>query len=148
MFINITGYKSHPMSLENGPRSRQQNPPTIQQVQDQIRSACDEIIHFCTPQTGITLYHAEHALRIHISSLACLFFQLFLMSFHDRFAYAAWLEKGAYYTGPLTSRTLTTIYGEVRYWRTYLLRKEGGGFYPVDAGIGLTGDGLSPWVMS
>jgi hypothetical protein len=52
-----------------------------------------------------------------------------------------------YYKGPLTSRTLTTIYGEVRYWRTYLIRKEGGGFYPVDAGIGLTGDGLSPLVM-
>lgn len=104
------------MSLENGKRSRQQNPPTIQQVQDQIRSTCDDIIHFCTQQTGITFYHAEQALRINISSLACLFFQLFLMSFHDRFDYAAWLEKGEYYKGPLTSRTLTTIYGEVRYW--------------------------------
>src|SRR6266704_5059685 len=136
------------MSLENGKRSRQQNPPTIQQVQDQIRSACDDIIHFCTQQTGITFYHAEHALRLHISSLACLFFQLFLMSFHDRFEYSAWLEKGEYYKGPLTSRTLTTIYGEVRYWRTYLICKDGGGFYPVDAGIGLTGDGFSPLVMS
>src|SRR5713101_4488379 len=70
------------------------------------------------------------------------------MSFHDRFDYSAWLEKGEYSKGPLTSRTLTTIYGEVRYWRTYLIRKEGGGFYPVDAGIGLTGDGFSPLVMS
>src|SRR5437667_8550505 len=70
------------------------------------------------------------------------------MSFHDRFDYSAWLEKGEYDKGPLTSRTLTTIYGEVRYWRTYLIRKKGGGFYPVDAGIGLTGDGLSPLVMS
>ena len=57
------------MSLENGKRSRQQNPPTIQQVQDQIRSTCDDIIHFCTQQTGITFYHAEQALRINISSL-------------------------------------------------------------------------------
>ncbi len=56
------------MSLENGKRSRQQNPPTIQQVQDQIRSTCDDIIHFCTQQTGITFYHAEQALRINISS--------------------------------------------------------------------------------
>src|SRR6266851_476323 len=79
---------------------------------------------------------------------ATAFFQLFLMSFHDRFDDSAWLEKGEYYKGPLTSRTLTTIYGEVRYWRTYLIRKEGGGFYPVDAGIGLTGDGFSPLVMS
>ena len=56
------------MSLENGQRSCQQHPPTIQQVQDQIRSTCDDIIHFCTQQTGITFYHAEQALRIHISS--------------------------------------------------------------------------------
>jgi len=68
MFINITGEKSHPMSLENGQRSRQQNPPTIQQVQDQIRSTCDDIIHFCPQQTGSTFYHAEQALRINISS--------------------------------------------------------------------------------
>jgi hypothetical protein len=42
----------------------------------------------------------------------------------------------------------STDYGEVRYWRTYLIRKGGGGFYPLDAGIGLTGDGFSPLVMS
>ena len=36
----------------------------------------------------------------------------------------------------------------MQYWRTYVIRKEGGGFYPVDAGIGLTGDGFSPLVMS
>lgn len=51
-------------------------------------------------------------------------------------------------TKDLVSRTIKTLYGEVRYWRTYLIRKDGGGFYPLDAGIGLTGDGFSPLVMS
>src|SRR5262249_62355186 len=47
------------------------------------------------------------------------------------------------------SPPLTGVYArEVRYWRHYLVRKGGGGFYPVDARIGLTGDGFSPLVMS
>jgi len=70
------------------------------------------------------------------------------MSFQERFDYAIWLKEGHYYKGCLVSRTIKTIYGEVRYWRHYLARKGGGGFYPVDAHIGLTGDGFSPFVLS
>src|SRR6266704_1076198 len=136
------------MSLENCQRSGQPSPPSLQQIQDQIHSICDDIIHFCIQPTEVTFYHAEQLLQSHISSLACLFFQLFLMSVHNQFDYTSWLEKGTYYKGELVSRTLKTLYGEVRYWRTYLIRKDGGGFYPLDAGIGLTGDGLSPLVMS
>src|SRR5713226_9223578 len=136
------------MSLADCKRSHEQSPPSIQHMQDQIRSTCEDLIHCCSQETEATFYQAEQSLQVKISSLACLFLQLFLMSFQDRFDYSAWLEKGEHYKGPLTSRTLTTIYGEVRYWRTYLIRKEGGGFYPVDAGIGLTGDGFSPLVMS
>src|SRR2546425_8917735 len=136
------------MSLADCKRSHEQRPPSIQHMQDQIRSTCEDIIHFCSQETETTFYQAEQSLQVKISSLACLLLQLFLMSFQEHFDYSAWLEKGEYYKGPLTSRTLTTIYGEVRYWRTYLIRKEGGGFYPVDAGIGLPGDGFSPLVMS
>jgi hypothetical protein len=70
------------------------------------------------------------------------------MSVHTQFDYASWLEKGTYYKGEPVSRIIKTLYGEVRYWRTYLIRKNGGGFYPLDASLGLTGDGFSPWVMS
>src|SRR2546422_5007544 len=70
------------------------------------------------------------------------------MSFQEQCDYAIWLKEGNYYKGCLVSRTIKTIYGEVRYWRHYLARKGGGGFYPVDAHIGLTGDGFSPFVLS
>jgi hypothetical protein len=42
------------------------------------------------------------------------------------------------------------MYGTVRYWRTYLIRKEKrqGGVYPLDTVMGLTADGFSPVVMS
>ncbi len=136
------------MSLEDCNRSREQSPPSIQHIQDQIRSTCEDIIHFCSQETEPTFYQAERSLQVHISSLACRFLQLFLMSFQEQFDYSTWLEEGKYYKGNLISRTIKTMYGEVRYWRNYLVRKGGGGFYPVDACIGLTGDGFSPWVMS
>lgn len=148
MVITITGQEVHSMSLENCKPSRQPSPPSIQEIQDQIHSTCDDIIHFCMQSTEVTFYHVEKSLQENISSLACLFFQLFLMSVHHQFDYASWLEKGTYYKGEPVSRTIKTLYGEVRYWRTYLIRKEGGGFYPLDASLGLTGDGFSPSVMS
>jgi hypothetical protein len=136
------------MSPEDCKRSRDQCPPSIQHIQNQIRSTCEDIIHCCSQAIDATFYQAEQSLQVKISSLACLFFQLFLMSFQEQFDYAIWLESGNYYKGCLVSRTIKTIYGEVRYWRYYLVRKGGGGFYPVDARIGLTGDGFSPLVLS
>src|SRR3989454_8554141 len=136
------------MSLEDCKPSSQANPPSISDIQDQIRSTCEDIVSFCSQSTDKTFYQVERSLQIQISSLACLFFQLFLMSFHEQCDYATWLEKGAYYKGNLIPRTLKTIYGQVRYWRTYLICKDGRGFYPVDARIGLTGDGFTPLVMS
>jgi len=136
------------MSLEDCDPSSKENPPSISHIQDQIRSTCEDIIRFCTQKAEITFYQAEQSLQTQLSLLACLFFQLFLMSFHEQFDYATWLEKGKYYKGALIPRTIKSIYGEVQYWRIYLIRKDGGGFYPVDACIGLTGDGFSPVVMS
>src|SRR3989441_2811087 len=136
------------MSLADCKRSHEQSPPSIQHMQDQIRSTCEDIIHCCSQETEATFYQAEQSLQVKISSLACLFLQLFLMSFQEHFDYAIWLEEDKYYKGCLISRTIKTIYGEVRYWRHYLVRKGGGGFYPVDACIGLPGDGFSPLVMS
>lgn len=136
------------MSLVESKRSPKQNPPSIPHIQDQIRSTCEDIIHFCLAGTEATFYKAEQELQVKISSLACLFLQLFLMSFQEQFDYLPWQEEGKYYKGNLVSRTIKTIYGDVRYWRHYLIRKSGGGFYPLDACIGLTGDGFSPLVMS
>jgi hypothetical protein len=106
------------------------------------------MIYFCTQKTDLTFYQVERSLQIQISSLACLFLQLFLTSVHDQFDYASWLAKSHCYQGDLIPRTIKTIYGEVRYWRTYFIRKDGGGFYPVDACVGLTGDGFSPLLIS
>lgn len=46
-------------------------------------------------------------------------------------------------------RLLGTLFGKVRYWRSYVYQtKGGGGYYPVDMELGLTGDGFSMMVQS
>ena|SRR2546422_7252704 len=80
------------MSLADCRRSHEQSPPSIQHMQDQIRSTCEDIIHFCSQETEATFYQAEQSLQVKISSLACLLLQLFLMSFQEQFDYSIWLE--------------------------------------------------------
>ena len=76
------------MSPQDCKRSREQRPPSIQHMQDQIRSTCEDIIHFCSQETEATFYQAEQSLQVKISSLACLLLQLFLMSFQEQFDYS------------------------------------------------------------
>jgi len=47
------------MSLADCKRSHEQSPPSIQHIQDQIRSTCEDIIHFCSQETEATFYQAE-----------------------------------------------------------------------------------------
>lgn len=57
---------------------------------------------------------------------------------------------GADYTpqGP-KSRIIGTVFGKLRYWRTYLYSLTGsGGYYPLDIELGLTLDGFSMLVRS
>src|SRR5712692_8703573 len=80
------------MSLADCKRSHEQSPPSIQHIQDQIRSTCEDIIHCCSQETEATFYQAEQSLQVKISSLACLLLQLFLMSFQEQFDYSIWLD--------------------------------------------------------
>ena len=46
-------------------------------------------------------------------------------------------------------RQLGTFFGKVSYWRSYVYQtKGGGGYYPLDEELGLTGDGFSMLVQS
>ncbi len=94
------------MSLVERKRSHEPSPPSIPYIQEQIRSTCEDIIHFCSQKTEVTFYQVEQSLQVKISALACLFLQLFLMTFQEKFDYSIWLDKDKYYKGQLTSRTL------------------------------------------
>lgn len=49
---------------------------------------------------------------------------------------------------PAQARNLVTIFGVVRYFRTYMLGPAGHGYHPVDVALGLTTDRISMTVLS
>ena len=137
------------MSNEKHNLSKEQSQASVEQVTKEVRSKCEEIIRFCTNEARTTdFYQVEQYLLSQLYQLGCLFMQLFLISCQSHFEYSSWLEKGLYNRGEVIGRTIKTRFGKVRYWRTYLIDKKGGGFYPLDSFIGLTSDGFSPKVMS
>ncbi len=126
-------------------------PPSMEEIRTGIQTQVETIIDFCTRrEAGEGFFIIEKQLQSKISELACMFFQLFLASFHERLDDSLWLETGLYYRGGLVRRKIKTIYGEVCCFRRYLIKKgrKGEGFYPLDMALGLTGDGFSPMVMS
>jgi hypothetical protein len=139
------------MSENRRNASKPESPPCEEEMKKQIRSKCEELIDYCLQgKSRKRFFSIEKALQHHIGELACLFFQLFLLSCETKLEYRRWLEGGHYYRGDVLPRTIKTLYGEVRYWRTYLIRKgkRQGGFYPLDSELGLTADGFSPVVIS
>jgi hypothetical protein len=135
------------MSNEKYNLSKEKSQPSVEQITKEVRSKCEEIIRFCN-EAKTDFYQVEQSERIQLYQLGCLFMQLFLISCQTHFEYSSWLEKGLYNRGEVIGRTIKTRFGKVRYWRTYLIDKKGGGFYPLDSFIGLTSDGFSPLVMS
>lgn len=58
------------------------------------------------------------------------------------------IEKGFKQQG-LKDRLFGTVFGKVRYWRTYIYRGNGkGGYFPLDIELGLPSDGFSMLVRS
>jgi Uncharacterised protein family (UPF0236) len=128
--------------------------PSVEDLLVQIISKCWNIIDFCLKdqEDDYNFLKFERDVQIKISELGCLFIQLFLISNHERLDCSKWISNGLYYakTNPV-SRTVKTIYGKVRYCRTYLIlkgKKNKGGFYPLDMLLGITIDGFSPSIMS
>ena len=135
---------------EKSNTSKEKSPVSAEEIKKKIRAQCEETINFCTEKREESFYSLEKTLMKLVSQLGCLFLQLFLTVCHQQLVYDKWLSSGLYYAKkrPI-SRVIKTVYGQVRYWRIYLIRKEGGvGFYPLDAVLGLTSDGFTPWVIS
>ncbi len=125
---------------------------SVEKIKEKIRSECENNIEFCTQeQKGITFLEFEKKIWKLLSYMGCLYILLFLMSCHNRLDYSKWLDTGLYYIRKaLIPKKLKTTFGEVIYFRTYLVRKNktAGGFYPLDILLGITRDGFSPSVIS
>lgn len=121
------------------------------EIEENIKEMVERIVAFCTDELqDDTFFDLEKKLCREVAKLGCLFLQLMLTSFQEKFDYSTLLNSGSYYMGNTVPRTIKTIYGEVRYWRNYVTikGKKGSGFYPLDRAVSLTKDGFSPLVMN
>ena len=140
------------MKEEKSSPSEVKTPPSVEEIEETVRCHFEKTIEFCKQSHEVKHFHGvEKSLGELISQLGCLFFQLFLTAFGERLDCKKWLDSGLYYAKkrPI-ARSIKTIYGKVKYWRIYLVRKgkRGGGFYPLDTALGITRDGFSPCVIS
>ena len=89
----------------------------------------------------------EKQLVSKVYELGRLFISLFLCMREDH-CKLTHTESGCKRQG-LKDRLIGTLFGKVRYWRTYIYRgKFGGGYYPLDIELGLPWDGFSMLVRS
>jgi hypothetical protein len=115
----------------------------------EARQRLEQILTFCQ-QREYPFAQFEKCLFALLAVLGRLFVRLYLTARHERLDIEPYLHDGEYRRGETyVERTLKTAWGAIRYGRAYLSRRRGGaGFYPLDAVLGLTRDGLSPWMMS
>jgi hypothetical protein len=115
-----------------------------QELHDQV----DRLADFCESFDGRYLAY-EIQLKDRIWALGRLAIALFLLARHLRLQNRKLDYPGYRLFSRLLPRTLRTMFGEVHYPRAYWVRRGGGdGFHPLDAELGLTRDGFSPWLIS
>ncbi len=117
------------------------------------REACAkfaEIVDWAMSCREATFMEFEKGLIVRISEPGRLLVSLFLWMRQEYWQGSEnnVVEEGEKRQG-LKPREFGTVFGKVKYWRTYLYReKKGGGRYPLDIELGIPWDGFSMQVRS
>lgn len=134
--------------------------PGLEELRDAVKQELLELLDFVftagTANTPPCFKNLERGLRERVRTVARMLVVLFLCACERRVADAlgevAEVDGRRYRRRPAQPRNLMTLFGVVRYWRTYVRgpRTRGGrsGFHPTDALLGLTTDRLSIGVAS
>lgn len=116
--------------------------PTVEQVQANLMQAVTALAAWVLSCQSLTFFEFETQLVPQVLKIGCLFVQLFLCQREEQFRIShPRVEAGYQRQGPI-ARQLGTVFGKVRYWRTYHFRP-GSGYSPLDVELGLTKDGFS-----
>ena len=122
---------------------------TIEAVTDQISKQVADIISWVKTCKSIEFLKFEKQLLVKVYDLGRLFISLFLCM---RQAHWELTHSHGKFDGKrqgAKDRLIGTVFGKVRYFRTYIYRgKIEGGYYPLDLELGLPWDGFSMLVRS
>jgi hypothetical protein len=118
-------------------------PEGSESIEAQIREAVDELIRFVRNDTDtLQLMGLERSLWSRVSVLFRLCVALFLAVRHRCLDLSGYEAEGWRVKREFATRTIKTLCGAVTYGRAYL-RRNGDGWFPLDALLGITADGFS-----
>jgi hypothetical protein len=119
-------------------------PDASVEIEAKIRRTVDELIRFVNQDTEqLKLIDFEESLWSRVRILFRLCVALFLAVRHQRLDVSKYTGNGWRVKEEFAQRTIKTMCGPVRYGRAYLTRRNGGGWFPLDAMLGITQDGFS-----
>ena len=131
------------------------SPPTIALLETRLRERADAVAIAAVTAArseDISFRAFENSLRLEVLAFARAAVVLFLALCEQRTTTSRQEHGGrAFRQAPAQARNLTTIFGVVRYWRTYMreIADEGcRGFHPLDLRLGLTADRISISVLA
>jgi len=152
-----------PATLKILPRSLQDNtsvdmtPPTQEMLLDMLHAELQDLTQWtlrcAAPEAGgVTFFEFEQSLIPKVFVLGRLLLSLFLCVYEhrQRTQLPLCLNKNEqrYQLKSRQGRNLSTFFGVVRYFRSYMGGSHGHGFYPLDIALGLTKDRLSMHLLS
>ena len=118
-------------------------PEACDQIETQIRQAVDGLIRFVRGESdALRLMDFERSLSLRIAVLFQLCVALLLAVRRQRLDLSEYEDQGWRVKKRFATRTIKTMYGAVTYGRAYL-RRNGHGWVPLDAMLGITADGFS-----
>ena len=116
--------------------------PTVEELKVRITQTVSDLVVWVLSCQTLSLFAFETQLVPQVLTIGRLCLQLFLQMREAQWrTQAAPTPRGYKRQGPIV-RQLGTFFGKVSYARTYFYHK-GGGYYPLDIELGLTGDGFS-----
>ena len=119
--------------------------PTVAEVTAQINQEIRALVEWVLSCRSLTFLAFETQLIPKVLGLGRLLVLLFLCMREEQFQAVS--PPAGYKPLGLRSHRLGTFFGKIRYWHTYCYRP-GGGYFPLDVELGLTGDGFSLTVQS
>lgn len=123
--------------------------PNIKEIKANIYQKVNRIIIWILSCQTISFLEFEKELILEVFELGQLFISLFLRMREAQSRASHIKPERDYKWQKPKARELGTFFGKVRYWRSYVYGvKAGGGYYPADVELGLTGDGFSMLVQS
>ncbi|RLC76518.1 MAG: ISKra4 family transposase [Chloroflexi bacterium] len=121
---------------------------TTERIKEDIFQEVNDIIDWLTSGQAFNFLEFEQELVSKVFVLGRLFIRLFL-SMREEGIRGRHKKPDGYKWQKPQERLLGTFFGKVSYWRSYVYQaKGGGGYYPLDVELGLTGDRFSMLVQS